>query len=532
MRNRFSGLASIALLCMSSFARAEYVGDYAVGTDNICATFNTFQPTTGATFTLAAEALDVYKDDSLTQDADDSGISIDDDFDGVTGRHLVCVDTSSDGTFYSSGSMFEVMLTAGTVDSVSIAGTTVLKFSLEKTSALRPTTAGRELEVDAEGNAGADVEEWAGTDVATPTTAGVPEVDVTFAEGTDFTDAFDARLAAIRLDELLAADSDIDGAAPPTVGSVFHEALTKTAGSFTYDQTTDSPEAIRDRGDAAWVTGGGGACTADVGCIDDGTAAAVTGTSITLDGTPAFGDDIINNATVVIASATLGTGQSRLITNFASNVATVDTWTTTPTGTVTYRVFATPPGSTNAPVPADAVRFSGDSTAADNAELFFDGTGYAGGTTKLGVDTVALSGDTGAADNAEANFDGTGYDDLTAGEVDAADFATDVDAEILSYIVDDTARIDASDLNSKIDSLTFTVAGQVDSNVQYVNDVALTGDGSATPFNVASFRDFRKACELLGANCAEYTRGVFRTMQARADKLNRQPSLIEVVARL
>lgn len=67
----------------------------------------------------------------------------------------------------------------------------------------------------------------------------------------------DTALADIRLDELLAADSDIDGAAPPTVGSVFHELMTKTTGSFTYDQTTDSLEAVRDRGDAAWVTATG-----------------------------------------------------------------------------------------------------------------------------------------------------------------------------------------------------------------------------------------------------------------------------------
>jgi len=64
-------------------------------------------------------------------------------------------------------------------------------------------------------------------------------------------------LVVHRLDELLNADSDIDGAAPPTVGSVFHELMTKTAGSFTYDQTTDSLEALRDRGDAAWVTATG-----------------------------------------------------------------------------------------------------------------------------------------------------------------------------------------------------------------------------------------------------------------------------------
>jgi hypothetical protein len=70
------------------------------------------------------------------------------------------------------------------------------------------------------------------------------------------TEAKDA-LVTHRLDELLNADSDIDGAAPPTVGSVFHELMTKTAGSFTYDQTTDSNEALRDRGDAAWTTATG-----------------------------------------------------------------------------------------------------------------------------------------------------------------------------------------------------------------------------------------------------------------------------------
>jgi hypothetical protein len=64
-------------------------------------------------------------------------------------------------------------------------------------------------------------------------------------------------LIAQRLDELLNADSDIDGLAPPVVGSVIHELLTKTAGSFTYDQTTDSLEAVRDRGDAAWITATG-----------------------------------------------------------------------------------------------------------------------------------------------------------------------------------------------------------------------------------------------------------------------------------
>jgi hypothetical protein len=83
----------------------------------------------------------------------------------------------------------------------------------------------------------------------------------TTAKGQIQTEAEDA-LVVHRLDELLNADSDIDGAAPPTVGSVFHELMSKTAGSFTFDQTTDSNEALRDRWDAAWITATGFATSA------------------------------------------------------------------------------------------------------------------------------------------------------------------------------------------------------------------------------------------------------------------------------
>jgi hypothetical protein len=38
---------------------------------------------------------------------------------------------------------------------------------------------------------------------------------------------------------------------------------------------------------------------------------------------------------------------------------------------------------------ADVAAISGDSTAANNCELMFDGTGYAGGTTKLDVNVVS-----------------------------------------------------------------------------------------------------------------------------------------------
>lgn len=43
----------------------------------------------------------------------------------------------------------------------------------------------------------------------------------------------------------------------------------------------------------------------------------------------------------------------------------------------------------------------------------------------------------------------------------------------------DTQLDDLPAIKSKTDSLTFTVAGQVDANIQYVNDVAVTGTGAS-----------------------------------------------------
>src|SRR3990167_1060502 len=111
-------------------------------------------------------------------------------------------------------------------------------------------TVGTTLDVSAGGEAGVD---WA--NVGSPTTtvaltgttvAVTQKVDVDTIK-TSVQTAVEAGLVTHRLDELLNADSDIDGLTPPAVGSVFHELLTKTAGSFTYDQTTDSLEAIRDK---------------------------------------------------------------------------------------------------------------------------------------------------------------------------------------------------------------------------------------------------------------------------------------------
>jgi hypothetical protein len=83
------------------------------------------------------------------------------------------------------------------------------------------------------------------------------------------------------------------------------------------------------------------------GVIDQGTAQSATGTTLVLRSAAAFADDELIGATVVITGGTTGVGQARLITDYvsATDTATVDTWTTTPTGTITYRIYPTAPSS-------------------------------------------------------------------------------------------------------------------------------------------------------------------------------------------
>jgi hypothetical protein len=110
-------------------------GDIAVG-DTIRGCFNTRAAATGAPITLAGTPLlRVYKDDGTTED--DSGITLNVDFDSRTGLHLWEIDTSADGTFYSAGANFAIVITQGTVDGVSVVGYCVGEFSIENRGAAR-----------------------------------------------------------------------------------------------------------------------------------------------------------------------------------------------------------------------------------------------------------------------------------------------------------------------------------------------------------------------------------------------------------
>lgn len=133
---------------------SKHLGDFDASTV-VYGKFSTFRPSTGAAFTLGGTpALSVYKDNSTTQST--TGVTLTADFDTVTGLNHFAIDTSADGTFYAAGSFFDIVITTGTVDSVSVVGSVVASFTIRKNSALKPATAGRTLVVDAAGLADAN----------------------------------------------------------------------------------------------------------------------------------------------------------------------------------------------------------------------------------------------------------------------------------------------------------------------------------------------------------------------------------------
>jgi hypothetical protein len=72
--------------------------------------------------------------------------------------------------------------------------------------------------------------------------------------------------------------------------------------------------------------------------------------------------------------------------------------------------------------------------------------------------------------------------DIIAVKADTAAILTDTGTTLDAALAVVDGNVDA--IKAKTDSLTFTVAGNVDANTLRINDVEITGDGSGTPFDV------------------------------------------------
>lgn len=84
-----------------------------------------------APITLAGTpAISIYKEGSTTQTT--TGVTLTVDYDTVTGLHNVVVDASADTAFYTPNTGFQAVITTGTVDAISVVGTVVAHFTIEK----------------------------------------------------------------------------------------------------------------------------------------------------------------------------------------------------------------------------------------------------------------------------------------------------------------------------------------------------------------------------------------------------------------
>jgi hypothetical protein len=131
----------------------SYVGDIALG-QTIDIKFTTRQ-ISGAPFALSGGVISAYVGNGTTQIT--NGITLSADFDGVTGLNNVRV-VATGGNGFTTATDIQLVITTGTVNSVSVVGEVIAEFSIE--------------------NRQSNVKFWNGTAVATPATAGIPEVNV------------------------------------------------------------------------------------------------------------------------------------------------------------------------------------------------------------------------------------------------------------------------------------------------------------------------------------------------------------------
>lgn len=113
----------------------SYIGDFAEDYATLNTKFATVKSTGAPTVLSNTPVISVYKANGTTQSV--AGITLTVDFDSVVGLNNVLIDLSADA-FYATGNDYQIVITTGTVDSVSVIGYVVAEFSIENRSAATP----------------------------------------------------------------------------------------------------------------------------------------------------------------------------------------------------------------------------------------------------------------------------------------------------------------------------------------------------------------------------------------------------------
>lgn len=138
-----------------------------------------------------------------------------------------------------------------------------------------------------------------------------------------------------------------------------------------------------------------------MGILDQGTAQSASATTLVLRAaTPLGADDAPIGAVLAVYGSTQGYWQWRAITDYvtSTDTATVDTWTVTPSGTITYKIFGSPPVSASYLPAVNVTQFGGTNGTFSSGRPEVNTTHIAGSavstsSAQIGVRVVSAAND-------------------------------------------------------------------------------------------------------------------------------------------
>lgn len=109
-----------------------------------------------------------------------------------------------------------------------------------------------------------------------------------------------------------------------------------------------------------------------LGIVDQGTAQSASSTGVVLRSAAAFADDTLIGCVIGAFGSTQGYWQFRQITDNAlsGDTVTVDTWAVTPSGTITYKIFGSPPASATLLPGVDVTNWKGATAPAMTGDAY------------------------------------------------------------------------------------------------------------------------------------------------------------------
>ena len=294
--------------------------DRTVG-DTFFIAFTTRAFATGIPTVLAGTpVVSAYEDASLTQIT--AGITLGVSHDGVVGFNMLTI-VATGGNGFESGKDYQLAITTGTVGGVSVVGEVIGQFSLGLSAAAVDLANGTD-------GLGALKSDTAATLVDTadmqPKVAKIPLSDGTITWNSTALGSVNAECDTAISDAALATaanlatvDTNVDAILVDT-GTTLDTKLNDIQGA-TFSSVTDSLEAIRDRGDAAWTTGAGG--NDRLLMADTTIATLATQTSFTLTAGSAD-NDAYNNLSIVIEDVSTSTQKAvGMVLDYVGSTKTV-----------------------------------------------------------------------------------------------------------------------------------------------------------------------------------------------------------------